>query len=76
MDSIISKNCKIFSCLDVTLIHKLVSITLQRGIWSNLRIKPPAAQQIIKHKFIYNDNADVHIDFISHKTSVIRFHTS
>jgi len=76
MDSIISNNYKILSCLAVTLIHKLVSIILQRGIWSKLRIKPPAGRQIIKHKFIYNDNADVHIDFISHKTSVIRFHTS
>jgi hypothetical protein len=40
-------------------IGKLFSMIYREGIWSNLRIKLIAAQEIFRHKF----NADIQIDF-------------
>jgi hypothetical protein len=59
LEAVLFSSYKILSCLTLPCIGKLFSIIYREGIWSNLRIKLIAAQEIFRHKF----NADIQIDF-------------
>jgi len=57
--AVLFSSYKILSCMTLPCIGKLFSMIYREGIWSNLRIKLIAAQEIFRHKF----NADIQIDF-------------